>query len=186
MAKTRLTQSMRQALKQYARKALSEAEDTATVDSTYNVAAQLVKTHVESLFPPKDMEVLAKYNACYRDACVNNHRSFTFAFYEQRYAPRVPRDGNSCSTREYAFDAATKAAIERYNLAVSLRNDKVEAKLRDYVSLIYSARTFEDVTDVWAAAEVLRSQLHIATNSLVAVNADVLARIRDSNVKLAA
>jgi hypothetical protein len=184
MTKKRLNQSHRYKLVKFAEENVKCEEEYFAAVAARNEASSYVREVFEAKYPPKDMELLLKYGVAHRDTCVKGANSegtvVGFEFSSEEEAPLVPNCG-SCKSRvlpftdhvcELVFEAARKNAD--YKKAVG-------TKLQAYRSLIWDARYFEDVLEVWPAVEALRDQIGAPTTSLTRLSPQIAEFIRNDN-----
>ncbi len=187
--KTRLNNSTRQFLFARAAEMLPPTDEDAAENDAYAAAAEHVTACVEAVLPPKDMRVLTKYQVAAPDQCIrgcdlDSSRVVQFRYRTEIEAPLAPT--RYCATRSIPLSADAVAAIDAYEKASSAAAAVRETRLRDYRSLIYAARTFEDVVEVWPAAEAHRDRVCGARTQIVALTDDVIERIKADNAKQAA
>lgn len=179
MAIVRLNQSHRAWLSRLAYTTVSCPEEAATVDTTYKIAAPLVRAIVEIKYPPKDMKVFAKYEAARRDQCIKLNLTaggvVQFNFHTTEEAPLVP-DTYTCSRRIYQADEATTAAVQAHAAACDARKKADATKMADYLALIRCSVKLEEIEAVWPAASSLRATLNRSVP--VVLSDDVVNRIR--------
>jgi hypothetical protein len=183
MAKTRLNQAHREMLLRFATDNLSCPAEEKARAKAYERASRLVRDAVEKRFPSDDMAVLTKYNCSYPDACIRggspSGQFVGFQFDKKEDAPIVPDHG--CSSRSIGFTQATVDAIEAFEKANNLLKDARQKKIDAYRTLIGTARSFEEITAVWSAAEALAEKIVARTTALIALSPEVVEFIRDDN-----
>lgn len=182
MAKTRLNQTHRDILCGFAKKAVECKAEQKVRDRLYAKAAVAVRRCIEKQFPAADMAVLAKYGASANTPIVNGGspegRFMSFVFDKNDEAPVRPSRYNAALVN---FDAKATEAIDAFELAADALIKARETKLSDYRALIASAKTFEDVLDVWPAASAVAEQIVHRPTSLAALSAEQIAAIRADN-----
>ena len=187
MATLRLNASHRDWLSNLARDTTSCPAEAAAVDDTYKVAAPLVRATVEAKYPPKDMEVLAKYEAAEYDPCIRLNLTAggvtQFEFRGEDVGPIRPNTG-WCNHHIYQADEATTAAVQAHEAAVDAFNKAIKAKREDYYALIRHSAKLEEIEGIWPAASGLRATLNRSVP--VVLSDDVVARIRADVAKTAA
>jgi hypothetical protein len=186
----RLSQIDRDALVGLASRLIEQTEDRADLDAAYVAAASAVRAAVEAQFPPKDMKVLAKYEAARTDACIQisrgNYHVEQFCFREDDSAPMRPARGG-CHSRVFSADPPAVDAVDAYKLAETNRKDRIKKRLADYRSLIQSVNTFNDVAAVWPEANELRLSIVGSATAMLVLSNDVIERIqKDAAQRLAA
>lgn len=184
MAKTRLNQTHRQALVRFAVDNVSCPDEQEARDRDYAAAADLVKADVEKRFVPKDMAVLQKYEAARADHCIQGGSPegmflrFQFDSDDDR-APLVP--ARYCSSRSIPFSDKTAAAIQLVEKSDEALKRAKQAKIEAYKALIFSARTYEEVLEIWPAAAALSDRIGSPSTALAALSDDIAALIRNDN-----
>lgn len=183
MAKIRLNQTHREALRRFAREHVACVPEQKARDTTYRKASTGVRRDVEKQFPTTDMEILARYKVAKPDTCIRGGSpsgQFTaFTFDSKEDAPFVP--DRCCSSRSISFAQSTVTAIEAFEVADAALKKAREAKLAAYEALITSARTFEEVVEIWPAAAALADRIGAPSTAIVALSEDVAALIRNDN-----
>lgn len=181
-----LNKEMRDTLALFAKDNVKCPEEQAALDAAYEKAKPHVLTAVTSVFPVKDMKVLAKYGAAVRRMGFNYggyyDRESSFHFRTEAEAPLVPRHTMHDNNFEWPKDV--RELMDAYVLARQAHRKAVDDKLRDYRQLIVGARTFNEVVAVWPAAEVLRARLIPATvgqRALAVLSAEAIERIKKDN-----
>lgn len=184
MAKTRLNETHRGLLRDFAEGSVASPKVQSLRDKAYAKAARLVSEEVQKRFPPDKMATLAEYGCAAPDFCIRGGAP-TGQFLAFRFdaadalAPMVP--AFNCSSRSIPFSARAVEAIEACTKAADTLKKARDEKLTAYRSLIITARTFEDVIAVWPAAEALRDKIVRSSTSLVALSDDVVSFIRADN-----
>lgn len=179
MATLRLNAFHRDWLSNLACDTTSCPAEEAAVDETYKAAAPLVRAVVEAKYPPKDMKLLAKYEAAEADPCIRLNLTAggvtQFMFRDDDAGPMRPNSGG-CWRHIYQADAATTAAVQAYAAAVEAFNKAIKAKRDDYYALIRHSAKLEEIEGIWPAAGGLRATLNRSVP--VVLSDDVVARIR--------
>lgn len=175
--KTRLTMSARFALKKLAGELVTSPDEDKAVKAAYKKAAPLVRSIVETKYPPKDMRVLQKYKKAQKDDCIKLQLAaggievFNFAGNTGPMVAHKTYEGVI-----YPADTIATDAVLEWKKAVDARTAARDQKIADYKTLIYAARNLEDVTAIWPEAEKVRSQLK--STALVVLSPDVVTRIQ--------
>lgn len=179
MAKTRLNEDSRMALRQLMNEIVVCPKEQAAVDKAYAAAEPLVRRLVEKKYPPKDMEVLKRHDVGGIDDCIKlklstdyNIEQFLFAKGTGPYVAKATYygqiyDGTSCAKQVGAWVRATEK-----------RDEALETKRLDYKALIANSRYFEDVAEVWPEAEQLRDKICTKNKALTTLSDDVIKRIK--------
>jgi hypothetical protein len=184
----KLNISDRVALREFASRNISCKEEEAIFQAAYKTTKQIIIAAVEQKFPKKDMLVLQKYGAAIVDLCIrfgshyNTESKFQFFKLDQE-APLVPNNGG-CHTRTYDFNRAQMDQINTYVLARQKLENARKAKLEIYARLINGSITFNDVVEVWPAAEALRAKIIPKTTdqrALAVLSQEALAMIKSDN-----
>lgn len=183
MAKTRLNGNHRDLLRRFAMENVRCEAERKAFDRAYAKAAKLVRDAVEKKYPTDEMAVLAKHNVAKPDTCIRgasaDGRVIPFNFKSSEDAPVCPQ--TYCSTRAIPFSQATVDAVLAYDRAKIALDKAEEDKKGKYLSLIRSATTFEEVVDIWPAAETLRERICAPSTAVIALSDDVRAFIRRDN-----
>lgn len=173
MAKIRLNGAYRDKLNSLAQKLVSCPAEKGTMEAAYTIAAHLVRQMVEAVLPRADMLILQKYDRAQVDDCIRTTLTaggmVQFNF-DKGTGPLSP------GCRTFLADEATTHALTAYRTANGKYHETLQAKLSDYNAVIYTARYFEDVVEIWPEAEQLRSSF--GTFAVSMVTGDVIARIR--------
>lgn len=188
MATLKLNQTHREWLTNLARSTVTCPAEKEAVDAAYAAAAPLVRRLVEAKYPPKDMKLLAKYEAAHADRCVRLNLTAggvtEFNFRRDDVAiPLRPATG-SCYRHIYQADDATTTAVQAYETARDAFKKAHGAKLGDYYALIRHSTKLEEVEAIWPPASGLRATLNRSVP--VVLSDDVVARIRADVAKGAA
>lgn len=178
MAKTRLNESMRNALHGLARSKISCPEEKATENKAYGVAEKLILKMVNERYPTKDMKILQKYEVTRQDSCLRMQMTTggvgEFTIKDESKYPLVP--SGYCGGRLYAADEATSDALQKWTTARDAVRQATKEKLSDYRSLILFSRNLEDVEAIWPEATEIRQNLNRSLPVLL--SDDIVARIK--------
>lgn len=154
MAKRRLLQWMRDRLASHAEKVVIPTREKRVLDAAYKKAESLVLGAVAKRYPVADMKVLAKYECSSQEGTVKlqfpNGVVTEFEFEEGR-GPATPK--NRSYSRMYLTDAATAAAVDKWEAARGEYTEERKKRLTAYGALIAGAGYVEDVTEVWPEAK---------------------------------
>ena len=178
----RLSNYDRERLISFARKQIKETADQAALDAAYDAAAELIATAVKAKWPQKDMAVLRRYEAASVDHCVyvstggSNYEQFTFRADDKR-TPMRP-SGRGCLRTPILLEGAAEDAFRAYLKASEEVTNAASARLFDFKALISGSRNFNEVAEVWPAANELRSSIVGETTALAVLSADVVSRIK--------
>jgi hypothetical protein len=184
MASIRLNKTHRDVLMTFAKANVSCPDEQSVRDEHYNHAANGVKADVEKRFPAKDMAVLKKYGVAGPDYCINGGtpEGMFLRFDFDREDPRAPLvPGRYCSTRSIPFSSETASAIMECDRADEVLAKARKTKMEAYKALIFSARTYEEILDVWPAAAALSDRIGSPSTAVVALSEDVARLIRKDN-----
>lgn len=161
MTKTRLRVGHRDWLYRFMESTVTLDYKRGKLDAAYLEAAPLVLSVVESKFPPDDMKILKKYNKAVPDACikvilpVGGVEQFDFRPGDEPLVAKQTYNGQT-----YLIDDdETATAIQKWVKERDKFKEQLDSLIKDYKSLIYGSRTFEDVVSVWPEAEALRGQI---------------------------
>lgn len=173
--KTRLNQTHRDILRGFADKAIECKVEQKARDRFYAKASEAVRRCIEKQYPAAEMAILTKYGAS-----ANKHAvEVRFEFDATDEVP--PRPSGRYDAGRVSFDAKASEAIDAFELADAALKKARDTKLSDYRALINSAKTYEDVLDVWPAAAALAERIKHQQTSLVVLSADKIAAIRADN-----
>jgi hypothetical protein len=184
----RLTISDRTTLREFASKNILCKDEELIFEAAYKIAKEVILEVVEQKFPKKDMLVLQKHNCARVDRCIrfgshyNNESKFQF-FELDKQAPLVPNNGG-CHTRIYDFNKEQMDHINTYVLARQKLETAKQSKLEIYARLINGSVTFNDVVEVWPAAEALRAKIIPTTTdqrALAVLSQEAIAMIKSDN-----
>lgn len=188
MVATRLLESHKDALKELARRVVDVPAEAKAEDLAYRKAAPLARKIVEATFPVSDMLVLAKYELSRPDDCIriqHNDGSVDQFVFHKDDAPRVADSGN-CRARMFIADERASTALTAWRHAFDAKRKALSEKQANYCAFIDSARTFEQVLEIWPEAEELgpriRKNLPVALSESIieSIKADSVRRIRQA------
>lgn len=178
----RLSQYDRDLLITFARKQIKESADTAEVDAAYDLAAGEIAKVIKEKWPQKDMAVLRRYDAAAVDRCVyiseggSNYEQFTFRADDKR-TPLRP-NGRGCLRTPIMLEGEALSAYRAYKKADAEAKEAAAARLSDFKALINGSRNFNEVAEVWPAANELRTSIVGEGTALAVLSADVVSRIK--------
>lgn len=153
MAKRRLLQWMRDRLVAHANQVVIPASQKKALDAAYKYAAPRVRLAVEKRYPPAEMKVLRKYGAGCAQQTVKLQfptgvvTEFKFTEGEFPYTASLPYN-----ERMFLADAATAAAVERWEAARDAYKAERDKRLTAYKAMINGASTVEDIVALWPEA----------------------------------
>lgn len=183
MAKCRLNETYRNLLRAFAEDNLVIPEKE-KMDKAWRKASELTQACVEKQYPPADMALLKKYGVATDDTCFQgaDPDGLFLRIEVDKETPEilVPYNGG-CHSRTIKFDAKTRDAVGAYEKAIVAYNEARNKKLTMYRSLIRASYYFEDVVEVWPAAEALRDKICQSSKALVALNPDIISFIKSDN-----
>ena len=185
MAKRRMLQWMRDRLENHAEKVVIPAVERKALDAAYKRAAPLVVAVVAKKYPPADMKVLQKYNAGAQHDTTKlqfpNGVVTQFEF-DKDAGPYTARA--SYDDRIFLADAATAAAVEKWEAARDAYKIERKRRMDAYKALIAGAATIEDIIAVWPEVSgVLPAgspPIPLGPEQIALVKADLRERIRDA------
>jgi hypothetical protein len=188
MAKKRLNQYHRRTLITFAEENVKCEEEHMAMIASYNAACIAVRSVVEAKYPPSDMKLLDKYSVARNDQCIKGARVdngssdvvIGFEFITEEEAPLVPCTG-SCKSRVYPYDADTAELVLEYARNKLIFEKAVETKKQAYRALIWDSRYFEDILEVWPAAEALRERIGAPETALTRLSPELADFIRTDN-----
>lgn len=180
----RLSQYNRDDLSRFAKKQITSTADTTQLDAAYERAAQAVHDALVEKYPQKDMKVLQRYDAASADACIYvssgyyNYDQFCFRNGDTRI-PLRPGSAGGCNSRNaFMLEGDKLEAWEAYKDAQKAHETEVKRRLSDFNALIQNVKTFNEVADVWPAAEAMRESIVGSGTSLTVLSNDVVSRIK--------
>lgn len=186
MAQTRLLESHRQALRDLSRRVVDCPTETKAEEAAYQKFSPVARKIIEKQFPAADMAVFAKYEMTRQDRCVRfQQTSMGVEQFEFRAGEEVtiPRNGG-CSSRIYMADERATELLQKWVSAKDAKEKALEAKLNQYSAFIESARTFEQVLEIWP--EAIELEPRIKKNLPVALSETTIADITaDSKRRIA-
>lgn len=199
MAKAKLFIRHKEMLQTFARKSVRADDEKNVMDDLYAKIAPLVKAVVEKKYPPKDMKVLLKYEQSYRDECINlsGHdgqvRRFNFRTVSKvvtqedeelmdfiPYVPGAP-SGYGCKNRVYVADKVLSELIDDYNQAKTVFDAEIAGKYAKYKAVIQASNFYEELLQIWPAAEALREEIMSDRQSLTILSPELIEQIKADN-----
>ncbi|MGV0964221.1 MAG: hypothetical protein ACOYBT_10055 [Polynucleobacter sp.] len=181
----RLSQHNRDTLYSFAKKQVAATADTTALDTAYEAAAQSIHDVMVAKYPPKDMKVLARYDAASPDECIyvstlnNRFEQFCFRKEDARIPMRPGRVGNCNRRNALLLEGPAEAAYDTFYDAQKAHEAAIKLRLKDFNALIYNAQTFNEVASVWPAAEALRTTIVGSATALTVLSGDVVERIKN-------
>lgn len=174
MAALRLNVHDRTRLIILAKQLVKCSDQQAQLDVAYQACADMVLDVVERRYPPKDMDILLKYQAAEREDEIRLQPASgsvgQFVFNEGT-GPLTP---GTCRIYGPLSDQQTDI-YDTWRIARDALKKAMEIKLRDYDTLINASRTWEEIENIWPEASQERPQGYRVPSAL---GADALARIR--------
>lgn len=151
------------------------------VKEAYRKAAPLVRKVVETEYPPRDMRVLAKYEAAERDDCIKLRLAYGAAQdvmfdFDEGTGPLVVN--KTYSGKMFLADEETTEAVSAWKDAKEKRDKTLRQKKDDYNTLINAARTLEEVENLWPEAAQIRELFNTNQVALLALTPTVIQRIK--------
>lgn len=147
------------------------------LEAAYDRAEPLVRAAVLAKYPVSDMLVLEKYDCAEVDDCIKLQLTAggvdKFQF-DAGTGPLVAETTTSGAI--YLADEETTHAFEEWKVASDAYNACIRQKLGDYRTLVTTARTLEDVTEIWPEAERVRPMMQ--SHALSALTSDAIERIK--------
>ncbi len=176
----RLSDGNRSSLYRLAARKIEETTDTTELDETYAAAKAIAHKAAATTYPPKDMQVLKRYGATLEDECI--YLAGPSAQYLELYlrcGDGIIRPYSRGCNRQAPFAVSDEdaAAITLYNDTKKLFDAALKTRRDDFYALINTAKSFNELSAIWPAAEELRQQI-VGGNSLVAMNDEVMERIK--------
>ena len=182
MAKKVLNKTHRETLENLANRLVHETADKSAVDAAYNACADMVSKLVKAKYPEADMAVLQKYDVGRKDSCIylsagyGGMERFSFRSSDERI-PHVP--DRYCNNRTpYLLTDEQVALYDAFKKADVEFQQAIRSRLADYRALIANARTFEELVEIWPAADQLREKICGTSRAVSVMSDDVLARIK--------
>jgi hypothetical protein len=180
----RLSQGDRDALYSFARKCVTETQDSTALDTAYDAAAQVVHDLLVEKYPQNDMKVLARYDAAAEDNCVyvsnggfGDYDQFCFRDGDKRIPLRPSARGYNRRT-PFMLEGAQAETYSTYKKTKAAFEGGIKQRYADYKALIFAAKTFNEVAEIWPQAEQLRMAIVGTSSSLVVLSNDVVERIK--------
>lgn len=186
MTSYRLNPAARRALNNLVTEIVHSPETQAAVETAYRAARDRLIPIILERFPSDDMAVLRRYDcietADYIDICLDNdNRGWArFAFHEGE-APTRPERGRV----GLIVDFETFQLVVAWSHACDTHRETLSGIRGDYSALIRSAKTFEEVVEVWPEAEQCRSRIR-GLPVVANINPDLIARLRADMARRAA
>lgn len=180
----RLSEGNRNALIRFAFARIKETAGTVEFDAAYQVAAKAMSVAIAAKYPKKDMDVLKKYDVTQQDTCVYYAGSGAqYGQFEYRRdddaIPSTPRSRYCNERTPYALDEAGTEAVTSYQSLLEKHDAVLKRRYADFRALIKTVATFNELATVWPACEELRERIVGVGTSLLVMNDDVLARIKN-------
>lgn len=181
MEDKRLSMNDREQLKKLAEKLVSETQDRSELDKAYSVAAQAIRASLERQYPRKDMLVLKRYDLAVEDTCVYVSRGYydrdQFVFATAQESPLRP-SAQRCNHRTFGLEGDDLAAFDAWKSATDLFNEAKRKRYRDFVALIDGSTKFNQIVEVWPAAEQMRETICGKSTALMVLSHEVVDRIK--------
>jgi hypothetical protein len=184
----RLNKEDRNILTNFVVKNISCEAEQKNLEKAYGIAKNTVLRVVTSRFPAEDMKLLLKFNVAQYDKCIryggNYDRDGEFRFHhEDKDIPLVPNSG-ACNTRRYDWSKEDMAILSAYQLARQALERAQHEKIKAYERLINGSTTFNDVVEIWPAAETLRSRIipqNTQQRALAVLSQETISMIKADN-----
>lgn len=182
MAKLKMNDKIRFSLYDYAKEYVlaGMVSETAVIQKCYDAFEPIMLKHVETKFPQKDMEIVKKYvketpyDPFTLRLTAGGYDSFTFN------TGRVPY---VAARAVYILDSEETIIFAEWRRALNIRHKLMQSKLRDYDALIRASKYFEDIVEIWPAAENMRPE---SANALLVISKEIVDRIKDDVAQRAA
>jgi hypothetical protein len=187
MAKNRLNNRHRSELRRFAFESIKCDDEKKAWTDSRDAIKKICLAAVNKEYPVADMKILEKYNCVHHDRCIKLAHpdgrviGFDFLHDESDEFPMVPGASWNCNNRIYKATEEDYFAVVESNRLKTIWNEKVEEKKMAYRSLISNARYFEDVVEVWPAAESLRHRITGVSTALSVISKDVIDFIKSDN-----
>ena len=171
----------REALKRLRDTVVQCVTEESALKAAYRKAAPLVRKCVEAEYPPKDMKILAKYEAAEQDDCIKLRLAYGAAQdvmfdFDDATGPLVVK--KTYYGKFFLADEATTAAVNEWKTAKEQCDKTLTQKKRDYQTLIDAARTLEEVEVLWPEAAQIREAFQKNQVALMALTPTVIQRIK--------
>lgn len=156
MKKTRLNMSMRDRLTGLADRTIQPKAELAALEEAYAVAEPLVREIVKQKFPPKDMEILKKYQKAFTDDCIKLRLAdgdVEVFHFKPETGPLVA--SKTYNGQMYLADEEASRAVEKWVSARENYEAERKERLSAYRALIHQANNLEDLAEVWPEAATL-------------------------------
>lgn len=192
MAKTRLAKWMREEILEQVKGGIQCPKEQKKSDRLLLKANAIIIAATEKAFPPKEMEILAKYEMTMRDHCgavvskSGKHVGFSLPYKQDESTnwcreplgdcifPIVPR--GSCKIRNLIVTDAQAKVVEDWNAANDAFRVAIEAKLRDFSAVIYGARYVEELQELLPALSG-KLDVYKKAKTALAVSDEVINRV---------
>lgn len=178
--KIRLNKDMRLELTKYAEGLISFPEDEAAIEELYKIAQGAAREAIQQRYPLNDMLILQRYDqARQRDS----YRFSLDAFNQIQFQFKPETGPLACSTGWSNPPISCPNGyrkIEDHYKAVKALGLKKNQLLSDYKNLIASARTLEELIEVWPEAEVMRDSLEgrAGRRAISCLSSEAIERIK--------
>jgi len=187
----RLSNHDRNVLRRFANKQIGATQESVDLDNAYEHAAEAVHAEVVKRWPQKDMQVLAKYDAASRDACVFvagnsewDYEQFNFKDDDKRIPFRPSR--SNCRRLPIQLEGDAAQAFAAYLKARTAHEAAIEKRQEDFSALIWNTTNFNALAEIWPAAEALRGEIVGHSASLSVLSEEVVDRLKADPALLAA
>lgn len=178
----RLSDANRATLLRFAKKQITETQDSAAFDAAYDAAATAIASAVERAYPSKDMKVLARYDMASPDACIyvsdggfGDYDQFCFRDGDKRIPTRPDR---YCRRQPILIEGSEADFWRAYNVAKADYDGAIERRYADFKALVWNTASFNGLAEVWPAVEALREEIVGSGAALSTLSDDVVARIK--------
>lgn len=178
----RMNDALRERLNKLVETTVTFPDLDSAIDQLYRDAAPLVWKAVEAKYPQKDMKICAKYEAASVDDCIDLQLTaggVNRFHFRKGTGPLVVK--KTYHNQVYLADEDTTNAVLAWLDAVDKRNENVKAVQNDYRALIKSARTLEEIIEIWPQAEEVSQ--YARSQALTVLSEDVIARIKADAAK---
>lgn len=173
-----LRERHRTALQDLIKKVVTCPKEDAAIIEAYAKAAPLVRACVEVEYPVKDMKILKRYDVAEQKDSIGLRLTSggdTKFKFEDGTGPLVPDHRYG---KMFLADEATTDAVHDWEAATRKRQEVFEKKRSDYLALVGSARTLEEVEAVWDEAAAIRPMFEKNQTALSVLTPEVIKRIK--------
>lgn len=187
MASIRLNNRIRDELFSYAKTLIKFPEDDKAYEDAKVLAEKLVRETIAASIPQADLDVLIKYEVIHQRSNFHFHYDGIDRYYD--FYNNMPYYGGARDKvnlpyapyhRVYVGNDALFAALENETFTKEQREKHRSQLEHDYRHLIDSARTFEELEELWPEVSVMRGnyEQRVTKNAVSCLSTEALDRIK--------